>query len=430
MLSPWKKLDITFDRLEKDISTDTLIIGGGLAGLLCAFMLERDGVDYALVEAGRIACGVTRNTTAKLTSQHGLIYSRLTREFGADAAGLYLRANEEALDEYRTLCRNIDCDFSERDNYVYSLYDSSMIDSEMNALKALGFPAARVSSLPLPFPVAGAVRFPRQAQFEPMRFIEGIAKGLHIYENTKVTELKGLTAVTQRGKIRAKKLIVATHFPFINKHGAYFLKLYQHRSYVVALKNAPVYEGMYVDESDSGLSFRAYGDMLLLGGGGKRTGCACGGWRELEAFAAEHYPDAKVECRWATQDCMTLDGAPYIGRYSPRTENFYVATGFNKWGMTSSMVAATMLAKMSQGRESPYEALFDPSRSMLRPQLALNALHAAASLVTPTLKRCPHLGCALKHNKHENTWDCPCHGSRFTLDGKLLNEPSTGDTEL
>ena len=260
-----------------------------------------------------------------------------------------------------------------------------------------------------------------------MKFAASICRGLKIYENTTVRELKGTAAVTDRGVIKAKKIIVATHFPFLNKHGSYFLKLYQHRSYVIALENAPDVGGMYVDEAEEGMSFRNYKDLLLIGGGAHRTGKKGGAWQELRDFAGRHYPNAEEKYFWATQDCMTLDGMPYIGAYSSGTADLYAVSGFNKWGMTSSMAAALLLCDMVQQKRNPYEKLFSPSRSIMRPQLAVNAFEAVANLLTPSSKRCPHLGCALKWNEYEHTWDCPCHGSRFTEEGRLIDNPSTGD---
>lgn len=416
-----------FPALRADVSTDVLIIGGGMAGILCAFLLKQAGADCLLVEAKSICSGVTQNTTAKLTSQHGLIYDRLIREFGSETARGYYDANEAALEQYRRLCRDIDCDFEEKDSYVYSVGDSKKLERELAALNRLGIPAEFVKELPLPFPTAGAIRFQRQAQFDPLRFAYGAARGLSIYENTAVRELVGTTAITDSGRITAKKIIVATHFPFINKHGSYFLKLYQHRSYAIALEGAPDPGGMYVDESQSGMSFRSYKNLLLIGGGAHRTGKQGGDWRELRAFAARFFPDASEKCAWATQDCMTLDGMPYIGHYSGRTEDIYVAAGFNKWGMTSSMTAAMILSDMVLGRENRYAGIFSPSRTILRRQLAVNAFEAVVNLLTPTSKRCPHMGCALKWNRAEHTWDCPCHGSRFDRDGSLIDNPATGD---
>ncbi len=212
--------------------------------VLCAYQLHCAGVPYVLAEAETISGGITKNTTAKITSQHGLIYDKLISKVGIGQAKQYLAANEAALQAYRELCRKIDCGFEEKAACTYSLDDRRKIEREVKALERLGFPAEFVDRLPLPFPVAGAVRFPKQAQFHPLKFISGIAKGLHIYEHTRVRELIGTTAVTNHGRIRAKKIIVTTHFPFLNKHGSYFLKLYQHRSYVIALKNAADVDGM------------------------------------------------------------------------------------------------------------------------------------------------------------------------------------------
>ena len=184
---------------------------------------------------------------------------------------------------------------------------------------------------------------------------------------------------------------------------------------------------MYLDEAENGLSFRSHNGRLILGGGGHRTGKQGGSWQELEAFAAAHYPDANITHRWATQDCMTLDGMPYIGQYSANTPNLYVATGFNKWGMTGSMASALLLTDLILGKPNPYAGLFSPSRSMLHPQLGINMLESAKNLLTPTAPRCPHLGCALKWNPQEHSWDCPCHGSRFTAEGELIDNPATGD---
>ena len=416
-----------FERLEGDRKTDVLIIGGGMAGILCACLLHRAGVPYVLAEADTVCSGITKNTTAKITSQHGLIYRRLIRTFGVQRAKDYLLANQEALQKYRELCRNIYCDFEEKSAYVYALDNRRKLEQELTALDKLGFCGELAERVPLPFPTAGAVRFRNQAQFHPLKFVSALSRDLHIYEHTEVRELAGTTAVTDRGRISAEKIIVATHFPFLNKHGSYFIKLYQRRSYVIAMERAADVDGMYIDEAEDGLSFRNHGGLLLIGGGGHRTGRRGGAWRELRDVAGRYYPGAAEKYHWATQDCMTLDGVPYIGPYSASTANLYVAAGFNKWGMTSSMVAAMILSDLVQGKQTPYGDVFSPSRSILRPQLAVNGLEAVVSLLPPTARRCPHLGCALKWNPQERTWDCPCHGSRFTEAGKRIDNPATGD---
>lgn len=429
MQSLWEQTSrqTEFRRLEQDVKTEVLIIGGGMAGILCAYLLGQAGVPYILLEAETIGSGITKNTTAKITSQHGLIYDKLIREFGLDRARQYLSANEAALQKYRELCRDMDCGFEEKTAYVYSLNDRRKIEREVAALEKLGHPAEFAEHLPLPFSVAGAIQYPNQAQFHPLKFLSAISKGLHIYEHTPVRELIGTTAITDRGRVTAEKIIVATHFPFLNKHGGYFIKLYQHRSYVIALANAQAVDGMYVDEAQTGMSFRNYENLLLVGGGDHRTGKQGGAWQELRDFTQQYYPKATEKYHWATQDCMTLDGVPYIGPYSAGTSGLYVATGFNKWGMTSSMVSAMVLCELVQGKPSPYAEVFSPSRTILRPQLAVNGFEALVGLLTPSARRCPHLGCALKWNPQEHTWDCPCHGSRFTEDGRLIDNPATGN---
>ena len=417
----------SFSSLKQDVRTDVLIVGGGLAGLLCAYMLTQDGVNCLLIEADTICSGISRNTTAKLTSQHGLIYGKLEREFGPDTARLYWEAKEAALAQYRRLSRKFPCDFQEKNAYVYAVEQQDKLEDELSALERSRILADYVDTLPLPFAVSAAIRFKNQAQFHPLKFAAGIAQGLNIYEHTAARAFEGTTVITDHGRIKADSIIVATHFPLLNKHGSYFLKMFQHRSYVLALEQAPDLEGMYIDEKDTGLSFRNYNNLLLLGGGAHRTGKQGGNWEELERFARKYYPQASIKERWAAQDCMTLDGIPYIGPYSRSTKGLYVATGFNKWGMTSSMAAAMILCDLVQGRENPYAAVFSPSRTILRPQLFVNAVEAAVNLLTPSTPRCPHMGCALKWNPQERSWDCPCHGSRFTKEGKLLDNPATGN---
>ncbi len=417
-----------FPSLSGERKTDVLIIGGGIAGLLCAHFLKQAGVEYILLEADEICSGTTQNTTAKITLQHGLIYDKMIKRFGLDCARLYLEAQKNAIKQYQMLCQNIPCDFEMRDAYVYSRNDREKIEKEVEAYAKIGYDAEFTKETELPFSVAGAVKVGNQAQFHPLKFLYAISKDLSVYEHTKVKEFAGKNVVfTNRGKIKAEKIIVATHFPLLNKHGGYFLKLFQHRSYVMALKNAPKICGMYVDENEKGLSFRSFDDLLILGGGSHRTGKQGGNWEELLRFSKTVYKNAEEVSRWAAQDCMPLDDIPYIGQYSEKTPSLYVATGFHKWGMTSAMTAATLLCDLILEKENPYEEIFSPSRSILRPQLAINTAESLLGLLTPTAPRCPHLGCALKYNKQEHSWDCSCHGSRFTEDGELIENPATDD---
>ena len=414
-----------FEPLQGEVKTDVLIIGGGMAGILCAWFLQQEGVDYRLAEAGRICGGTTCNTTAKITAQHGLIYQKLTAEWGVELTSLYLHANLQAVEQYRQLCKKLDCDFLDQDNYIYSRSAQGKLEREIRALEKLGYRAGFADALGLPFSVVGAVRFPQQAQFDPLRFVAGIAGGLRIYENTRIVSVKGKLAVAQNGgKIQAQKMIFATHFPIVNTHGLYFMKMYQQRSYVIALQAAQAVKGMFLDEDAEGYSFRNADGLLLLGGGGHRTGKDGGGWQKLRDFAGLCYPKAKERYAWAAQDCITLDGIPYIGRYGGREQDWYVATGFNKWGMTSSMVAARLLTDAVMERNNPFAPVFSPNRRMLKKPLAQNAVEAAMDLMPFFARRCPHMGCALRWNAAEHSWDCPCHGSRFGADGELLEDPA------
>lgn len=416
-----------FPTLESDTETDVLIIGGGIAGILTAYFLQQNDVPYVLVEKDRICGGTTGNTTAKITFQHGLCYHKMLQSSGLERADMYLQANRMAFGKYAALCREIDCGYEIKNNYVYATDDRQKLEDEISALSKIGYNAVFAKDLPLPVNTVGAVCFEDQAQFHPLRFLYAVAKGLNIYEHTFVREMEGTTAVTDRARISAGKVIVTTHFPMINKHGSYFLKLYQHRSYVTALENAQNVDGMYVDESRTGFSFRNYGDLLLLGGGGHRTGKSGGNWDELRQFAREQYPRATERYFWAAQDCMSLDHIPYIGRYSKNTADLYTASGFNKWGMTGAMLSAVLLSDRICGRYNGFEEAFDPSRSIIRPQLFINGFESIKNLLTPTKKRCPHLGCALKWNPDEHSWDCACHGSRFDESGKVLDNPANGD---
>jgi len=417
----------SFPPLERNLQTDVLIIGGGMTGLLCAWKLSRAGVDCAVIEQNRIMSGVSGRTTAKLTAQHSLIFGKLLEKFGPEKAKLYWQVNRDAVTALGELAQNIDCEFQLQNSYLYTTASTKELEAELAACRQLGILVQWENTLPLPFPVTGGLKRPDQGQLHPLKLAAQLAKGLRIYENTKALSFVGNQVQTAGGTITAQKIVVATHFPMLNKHGAYFLKLYQQRSYVIALENAEQLEGMYLDCAENGLSLRSAGRYLLLGGGGHRTGKQGLNWHLPEAVAAQYYPDAKIAARWATQDCMTLDGMPYIGRYSSTSPYLYVATGFQKWGMSTSMAAASILTDLIQDRENPYVSLFSPQRSMMHKQLFVNGLETTASLLLPTKPRCPHLGCALHWNEAEHSWDCSCHGSRFDGKGRVLNNPATDD---
>ncbi len=419
-----------FKQLHGDSKTDVLIIGGGAVGLLCGYFLKNRNIDYMILEGRRILSGATGLTTAKITPQHGLIYREMIRNIGLERAKLYLKPTSRREGDNGGLSKAFPCDFEEKDSFVYLMkgkykgQDSrEVLEREAEAVRKLGFPASVEDNLSLPFE-AGAVRFPNQAQFNPAKFFSQIAEDLNIYENTFVRDIQPDGVTTDSGTVKAKKIIVATHFPILNKQGAYYMKIYQSRSYVIAFENAQNTEGMYVDGEENGLSFRNYENLLMLGGGGNRTGKKGGNWEELRRFAKKYYPDSKEKYHWAAQDCMSLDRIPYIGLYSGTAKNLYVATGFNKWGMTSSMAAARILSDIVMGTSNRYAEVFSPSRNMIKPQLFVNLGETTVNLIGFSKKRCSHLGCRLKWNKAEHTWDCPCHGSRFSEGGELLDNPA------
>ncbi len=457
--------------LPGPVTAEAAVIGAGMAGILTAWMLQEAGHQVVVLEADRIAGGQTRNTTAKITSQHGLCYARLLRTLGPEKAALYAGASQAAVERFRALVekKGIDCGFQERDAYVYGA-DAKALREEAAAAASLGLPASYVESVSLPIPTAGAVRFTGQAQFHPLQFLKALAAELTIYEATAVRRVRGNRIETDRGTVLAEKIVFACHFPFVNFPGLYFARMHQERSYVLALQGAPTLDGMYLGADKGGVSLRSYGDLLLLGGGGHRTGQGPGGGRYdlLRALAGTWFPGSREAGRWSAQDCMTLDGAPYIGRFAAGRPDWYVATGFGKWGMTGSMVSAELLRALADGEEAPALAVFHPGRFSLRdlPALAREGVQSARGLgrelfhVPPetvsqlppghggivlargkkagayreedgTLHlveaRCPHLGCQLEWNPDERSWDCPCHGSRFDLDGRRISGPAQED---
>ena len=429
--SIWEASDsiASFPQFRGKESTDVVIIGGGLCGILCAYYLQKSGVRYMLVEKNRIFEGTSKNSTGKITSQHGLIYSKLAKLYGDETASMYLHANENAVKEYTRICKHIECDYETKDAYIYSVVSRKDIEKEITTVNRLGKNAKFFLDTELPFRTCGSICFENQAQFNPYKFAASITKALNIYENSFVHELTPTAAYIGNGCIKAEKFIVTTHFPFVNMYGGYFMKLYQHRSYMASYTNAPKLTGMYADENISGMSLRSYKDQLIVCGSGHRTGKKSNAWNGIEQFASAYFPHIHREYRWAAQDCMSLDGMPYIGRYSDIVPNIYVASGFNKWGITSSMVAAQILADMVCDKDNQYSEIFSPQRKMHLPNLGANAFEAMINILTPSARRCPHMGCALKWNKAEHSWDCSCHGSRFSQSGKLLENPAIRDAD-
>jgi len=460
--------------LTGEIETEAVVIGGGMAGVLTAYLLQMKGIDCVLLEANRVGGGVTEGTTAKITAQHGICYDTMTRQFGKELAGQYARANLEAIAFYAQIIadQQIDCDFQRVAAHLYTAKPDKALERECKAAQALGLPAQMVDMSELPFPVWGALRFEDQAMFHPLKFLAHIAAKCRIYEKSRVLEIEDGAVTTEQGRVRAKHVVVATHFPFLNRPGYYFMRMHQDRSYVIALEHAGDLRDAHLGIDGRKLSIRRWGNLTLLGGGGHRTGEneSGGKYDGLRRAAREYWPGSREVCRWSAQDCVTHDHIPYIGKYGADTKGLYVAAGFRKWGMTGSMAAATVLSDLIAERE-PIYTVFSPQRPQVAPSvkgfmedgaesvagLAKQIFHApvkapkdvepgTAKVVMCQEKKwgvyrdpagrahgvdvtCTHLGCQLRFNADETTWDCPCHGSRFTTDGTCIGGPAQRDLE-
>ncbi len=471
-----------FPALFGDISREAVIIGGGMCGILIGYYLKRAGIRTVILEADTIGSGQTAGTTAKITSQHGKIYRTLTGSLGPERARQYAEGNQRAVVEYGRLIseRRIDCDFHKCGAYIYSVTDREAMEQEARSASACGINAVFTQETELPFDVKGAVRFGGQARFSPEKFLGNLAGELEIYEHTQALDVDRHMVYTNRGRVRAEHIIFACHYPFVNVPGFYFMRMYQQKSYVVALEQKEAQTGkpgslllpdhVYLGvDPEQGFSFRKAGDALLFGGYSHRTGETGNGvspYKKLELKAGTWWPKAAVTAKWSAQDCMTLDQVPYIGKFSRNRENWYVATGFGKWGMTSSMVSALAISGMIAGNPPDWAAVFSPSRITPKASAAELAGHMQVSTVNlsksffmpakktleglkpgqgkvvewkgkktgiymdetgtlyPVSPRCPHLGCQLTFNPNEKSWDCPCHGSRFSYTGELLCGPA------
>ncbi|MFD5108669.1 FAD-dependent oxidoreductase [Streptomyces cinereoruber] len=451
--------------LEGDLTADTVVVGAGIAGLCTARALHRAGRDVVVLEADRIAAGVTGHTTGKLTSLHGLRYEPLRRDQGEEAAARYAAAQEDALREVVRLSGElgVDAEIEHRPAYTYTSDEerTGEIRAEAAAAAGAGLRATEVTGEPgeagtgLPYPVAAAVRVEDQLQFHPRRFLlaladDLIAHGGRIHEGTRVTGLKEgaecRLALEGGGTVHARDVVLATHFP-LRCHPALLMRLSLRRELVAA---APVEEsqaphGMYWSDEHDVRSVRTApldGGRRLLIVSGESFEPGSGGVRaryeRLEAWARDRLPGfarAPVVHRWAAQDVDTVDGVPYVGHEHPDTEHVYVATGFGGWGLSNGVAAGRLLTAHLTGAPRPdWTELFDPRRRLplretpgaVRHQATV-ARHFLAGLRTG--RRCTHMGCELGFNEAEQTWECPCHGSRFAADGSVLQGPATRPLE-
>lgn len=458
MKSIWKQ-DVTLvprKALQNNMSVQVVVIGGGMAGMLTAYFLQKKGIETIVLEANHIASGQTENTTAKITSQHGFFYADACKKMGRKRTLEYATANERAIDQFEEIINKerIECHFKRLPSYLYTRLEKNVkkLQEEAKAASRCTIGASYIDGKKikeLPFDVAGAVKFENQAQFHPLAFIKAIEKKVTVYENTKVISVKGHTVITDGNRIEADYIVFATHYPFINIPGLYFLRQHQERSYVLALKHVGELTGMYYGMDEGSLSLRCIDKTLLLGGGSHRTGkkITCEkekyGYTFLKEKARQYYPKADIVAMWSAQDCMPHDKVPFLGMYSIFRPYWYVVSGFKKWGMTASMIGATIISneiyekimeESNQGirkKEKTDTRVFSPQRLYIRASLKNFCMDMCESiadlwkgLFAKPERRCPHMGCKTEWNPEETSWDCPCHGSRFTYEGECKDNPA------
>ncbi|MDO8507996.1 MAG: FAD-dependent oxidoreductase [bacterium] len=473
-----------FDALATDLSTDVCVVGGGIAGLMSAYLLTEAGHKVVVIEAGKIVEDVTAYTTAKITSQHGDIYSYLIKAIGETKAKMYADANQSGLRKIVSIIldKKIDCDLVKQSSYLFTekYRNVPMLKKEAQAAARLGLPASFVESTPLGFD-KGAVEFRNQAQFHPRKFLLFLAKEIvkkgSIFENTRALDIKDGSVITDKGKVTAKNIVIATHFPFFDKE-RFYTKLFPHRSYVLGMRlKSEVPEGMYFNIDGNRGSMRNQivdgKKYLLVGAGTEKAGEDADTEKYYEnnkQYAEARFKVDSIDYHWFTQDNRTLDRVPYIGKLSQG--NIYVATGFGGWGMTTSAVSAMIITDLISDKVNPWSPLFNPNRRAYvkyTKTLIGENVKLVSHLLSRRLKRhafdlptgfeagegkiikvkgkkvaiykdkkgeihamspkCTHMGCTVNWNGTEKTWDCPCHGSRYNYDGKVIHGPALRDLE-
>lgn len=491
----WRDLEFpAFEPLNADLSVDVTVVGAGITGITTAYLLSKAGVKVALLEADRVLAGTTGHTTAKLTAQHNLIYDEIINHFGKDQAKLYYDSHMSAIQfvENEVDEKGIDCDFSKQDACVYAITEEYVekIKTEWEAYKKLGIDGALKDTIPFNIPVKAALYMKNQAQYHPLKFLkslltEAVHAGCAVYEQTTATDIeddKSEPKVYVKGgyKVTGKHVIMASHFPFYDKIGVFFARMYADRSYALAIKTDQKYPGgMYVSADDPARSIRSTPlnreTLWIIGGESHKTGQGINTMKHYEAvaeFAEETFGAKEIVYRWSAQDLTTLDKLPYIGPITEDRERVLVATGYKKWGMTTGILAGHILSDYVLNRENPYKELYSPSRFQADPDLkkavttnadvakhlikgkleytdkdAADLQPGEGSVVMFNGRRagaykdangklyvvdttCQHMGCECEWNDGEKTWDCPCHGSRYSFNGEVIEGPALNSLEL
>ena len=483
----------SYPRLQEDVTVDVAVVGGGIAGLCTAWELTAAGRSVAVLEADRIVAGVTGYTTAKLSALHSLSYARLRGSFGADAARLYARSQQEAVEHAVATAAQlgIDCDLERVPGFAYveSPDRVDQIRAEVDAAAEAGLAASFVTDTGLPFPVAGAIRVEDQAQFHPRKYLLALAEDLsrrggRIFEHSRVVRLhqgEPCRITTEDGStVTARDVVVATHYPVFDR-ALLFARLSPRRELVVAATISADRDpgGIYITQEQNTRSVRTApyrdGQRLLIVTGEKftpGTGDVTAQWQRLLAWTSQRFPGAEVGYRWATQDSGTTDHVPYIGPFHLGARHVYVATGFGGWGMSTGVLAGRLLTALIAGSQPPWAKLYDPRRlhplheaapmlklqakvaehfvgdrlrrspvdsvddiapgtgAVLRSGLEQRAVYRDDTGALHALSaRCTHLGCIVAFNDAERAWECPCHGSRFAVDGAVIQGPANRPLE-
>ncbi|MFD2445106.1 FAD-dependent oxidoreductase [Bacillus sp. CGMCC 1.16607] len=488
--SYWRELEFpSFPKLDKDLSVDVAIVGGGITGITAAHILRQHNVKIALIEAGKILTGTTGHTTAKITAQHGLIYDELIQHFGVEGAKQYYDAANQSIQFIKDTVSKaqIECDFLEQDAFIYATTDeyATKIQTEAKAYEKLKISGGNVDSIPFNIDIKTGLRMTNQAQFHPTKYLTHLVKDLEknnvqLFENTTAIDIEDPegdkpTIITRDGnRIRCNFIIVASHYPFYDGLGFYFTRMYVERSYILGVKAEDSYPGgMYLSADDPTRSIRFTPfngeNLILIGGENHKTGQGMDTFKHhlaLQKFAEETFQVKDIPYRWSAQDLITLDKVPYIGPITETKQRILIATGYRKWGMTNGTAAAMMLSDFVLGKQNSFLELYAPSRFQADPSLkkftSINADVAKhlikgklefvpgdpsdletdqGSVVMVDGKRagayrdadgklhlvdttCRHLGCECEWNHAEKTWDCPCHGSRYSYTGEVLNGPA------
>lgn len=471
-----------FPQLNEELAVDVAIVGGGIVGITTARLLKDQGLSVAVLEARRVGRQVTGKSTAKVTSQHGLIYQALEQKHGAELARLYGEAQQRGVERIRSLVleHGIDCDIEEKSAFVYTREEKSVarIEKEVEVARRLGLPAALTLETGLPFEVLAAIRFDDQGQFHPTKYVAGLARTIpgnrsHVFENSRVIDWEPTRLVARTGSVSARHVVMATHLP-LGQIGGLYSAAHPYAEPVAAAKIQGAPPGMYISIDQPHHSIRTHrrknGDVYaIVAGESFKPGHTDDERRcmpDLQRWLRENFDAGPVEFQWVNEDYSSVDKLPFVG-WSSGKERYLVATGFGAWGISNGTAAAMVLAELAAGRDHPWGALFDASRTRLFSapaqyvkENAMIGAHLLGGYLSRKLKSfdelpagqaaimsidgkwvaaykddqghvhtvsatCSHMGCLVGWNETDRTWDCPCHGSRFGLDGEVVHGPAS-----